>query len=60
MKFYRLTGLVQLSGTEGVARDPDEQLEIRVFPLDAARAMVSSGVIVDLKTAVGLTLFGRS
>ena len=36
--------------------DEDEEISVSVFTLAAAKAMVSSGTIVDLKTAFGLTL----
>ena len=37
-------------------KDEDEEIEPRTFTLDEARALVSSGEIVDLKTLAGLTL----
>lgn len=39
-----------------VSKDEDEQIEPRAFTVAAARAMVASGEIVDLKTMAGLTL----
>lgn len=39
-----------------VRKDEDEQIEPRAFTVAAARAMVASGEIVDLKTMAGLTL----
>ena len=36
--------------------DEDEDIEVGQFTLDEARAMVTRGDIVDLKTAYGLTL----
>jgi ADP-ribose pyrophosphatase len=60
MKFCRLTGLARLAaGTDDVHQDPDEQLDVRVVGLEDARGMVRAGDIVDLKTAVGLTLVSR-
>ena len=57
MKFYRLTELEKPApGSAEIHLDPDEQLEVRVFALEQARTMVRAGEIVDLKTAVGLTL----
>ncbi len=57
MKFYRLTVLEKPApGSTERHRDPDEQIEVRVFPLEHARAMMRTGEIVDLKTAFGLTL----
>jgi ADP-ribose pyrophosphatase len=54
MFFFKLTGL-QKPDREAEP-DPDEQLEPRVFSLEEARAMVRRGEIVDLKTALALTL----
>lgn len=39
-----------------ICKDEDEEIEPRTFTLWAARAMVASGEIVDLKTMAGLTL----
>jgi hypothetical protein len=39
-----------------VRKDEDEELEPRTFTVAEARAMVTSGEIVDLKTLAGLTL----
>jgi ADP-ribose pyrophosphatase len=41
-------------------RDPDEDLEPRVFTLRAARALVREGAIIDMKTVVGLRLVGST
>lgn len=41
-----------------VRKDEDEEIEPRTFTVAAARAMVTSGEIVDLKTLAGLTLLG--
>lgn len=54
MLFYRLDGL-ERSATPAEP-DEDEQLEPRVFTLLEARELVTRGEIVDMKTAVGLTL----
>lgn len=54
MLFFRLEGLDQ--GTEPAQRDEDELLEPRVFSLLEARGLIERGEIVDMKTAVGLTL----
>jgi ADP-ribose pyrophosphatase len=57
MKFYRLGGLEKLPpDSPAFARDPDEQLEVRIVALQDVRAMVGAGDIVDLKTAVGISL----
>jgi ADP-ribose pyrophosphatase len=57
MKFYRLTALGKPArGSTERPRDPDEQIEVRIFALDDVRAMMRAGEIVDLKTAFGLML----
>jgi len=54
MIFYRLTGLTRPDAP--AAHDEDEHLEPRVFPVAEARAMIRTGEIVDMKTALGLLL----
>lgn len=54
MTFYRLDGL-DPAATPGTP-DLDEQIEPRLFTLREARDLVARGEIVDMKTAVGLTL----
>ena len=54
MIFYRCTNLVRPTGP--VARDPDEVIEPRVFTLAAARRLVTSGRVTDMKTIVGLAM----
>ena len=54
MVFFRLTGLH--TPDHEAALDPDEHIEPRVVTLDEARAMVRRGDIVDMKTALALTL----
>jgi ADP-ribose pyrophosphatase len=54
MLFYRCTGLRR--PVRPPAIDPDEQIEPRVFTLAAARRLIESGEVVDMKTVVGLTL----
>ena len=54
MIFYRCTDLVRPTGP--VARDPDEVIEPRVFTLAAARRLVASGRVRDMKTIVGLAM----
>jgi ADP-ribose pyrophosphatase len=54
MIFFRLTELSRPS--QPASLDEDEVLEARVFGLDEARAMVKRGEIVDLKSALALTL----
>ena len=56
MIFYRCTDLQQPSADSTAQKDEDEDLEPRTFTLDEARRLVIEGEIVDLKTAVGLTL----
>lgn len=55
MIFYRVTGLSRPE--RPAAPDEDEQIEVRVVRLEEARAMVRSGAILDLKSALALTLF---
>jgi ADP-ribose pyrophosphatase len=54
MTFYRCEQLVAPRGP--VERDPDEQLEPRVYALSQARALVDRGEILDMKTVLGLRL----
>jgi len=56
MIFFRCTDLRAPDPDSTAQQDEDEDLEPRTFTLEEARAMVASGEIVDLKTAVGLTL----
>lgn len=56
MLFYRCTGLTSPAPDSTAQKDDDEDLEPRTFALSEARAMVKRGEIIDLKTAVGLTL----
>jgi len=57
MVLFRMTGLKQPGPDHPVARqDEDEHIEVRTFSLDEARAMVRSGGIQDLKTAMALYL----
>ena len=57
MNFYKLTEL-RSPDPDGphAEQDEDEDLRVQAFTLDAARGMVRSGEIIDLKTAWGLTL----
>jgi ADP-ribose pyrophosphatase len=54
MVFYLLEDLAPV--TSPVAADEDEHVEPRAYSLEDARAMVRAGEIVDMKTALGLTL----
>ena len=56
MFFFRVSGLTRPD--ESAALDEDEDIEVRQFSLKAAREMVRSGEIVDMKTVVGLSLLG--
>jgi len=57
MHFYRATGLRAPGPDDPAARqDEDEDIEARAFSVEAIRAMIASGDIVDLKTVAGLTL----
>lgn len=55
MTFFRLTDLSVPD--KPAPRDEDEQIEPRTLPLEAARQLVGSGAIIDMKTALGLLLF---
>jgi ADP-ribose pyrophosphatase len=58
MHFFRLTDLRDRDEGEAEAhQDPDEVLRVREFPLSEVRAMVRRGDILDMKTALGITLF---
>jgi ADP-ribose pyrophosphatase len=54
MIFFKLTGLREPD--HQAEPDPDEQIEPKVVTLEEARAMVQRGEIVDMKTALALTL----
>jgi ADP-ribose pyrophosphatase len=57
MNYFRLGGLHAPDPNGPQAhKDDDEDIRVRVFTLDEARAMVKRGDIIDLKTAWGLTL----
>jgi hypothetical protein len=57
MNFFRLTELRDRREDEAAAaQDPDELLKVKEFSVEEVRAMVRSGEIVDMKTAVGLNL----
>ena len=57
MHFFKVTELRERRADETEAhRDEDELLTVGTFTLEAARAMVRKGEIVDMKTAIGLTL----
>jgi len=56
MIFFRCTDLQPPAADSTVTKDEDEDIEARTFTVDEARRLVIEGEIVDLKTAVGLTL----
>lgn len=57
MHFFRVTELRDRRSDEPEAHhDPDELMTVEMFTLESARAMVRNGKIVDMKTAIGLTL----
>jgi ADP-ribose pyrophosphatase len=56
MIFFRCTDLQTPPVGSTAHQDEDEDLEPRTFGLEEARRLVREGEIVDLKTALGLTL----
>jgi ADP-ribose pyrophosphatase len=56
MIYYLCTDLRPPAPDSTAQKDEDEDLEPRTFTVEAARRLVRDGEIVDLKTAVGLTL----
>ena len=56
MIFFRCTDLQPPAADSDAHRDEDEDLEPHTFTLAEARRLVTTGEIVDLKTAIGLTL----
>ena len=57
MMLFRMSGLRPPGPGDPVAhQDEDEHIEVRTFPLDEARAMVTSGEIADMKTAMALAM----
>ena len=54
--FFRVSDLVPPAPDSAHKADEDEYIQVQPHTVDAARAMVSSGEIVDLKTAYALTL----
>jgi ADP-ribose pyrophosphatase len=43
-------------GDADVRPDPDEEIEVRAFPIVELRQMIRAGEIIDLKTVAGLAL----
>ena len=57
MHFYRATGLrMPAAGDAPAHQDEDEDIETKPFSLNAIRAMIASGEVIDLKTVAGLWL----
>lgn len=56
MTFYRCMDLRAPDANSTAQKDEDEDIEPRTFTVEEARALVSSGEIVDLKTVAGLSL----
>lgn len=57
MHVYRATGLREPGNQDEAAQqDEDEDIEPQAFAVDALRAMIGSGEIIDLKTVAGLAL----
>jgi ADP-ribose diphosphatase len=59
MHFYRATGLRKPREDEKAEQDEDEDIEARPFGLEALKAMIAGGEIIDLKTIAGLALLER-
>jgi ADP-ribose pyrophosphatase len=56
MIFFRCTDLQEPSPDSTVRKDDDEDLEPKTFSVEDARRLVAEGEIIDMKTALGLTL----
>ena len=56
MVYFRCDDLRAPAANSTVRKDDDEEIEPRTFTVPEARALVSRGEIVDLKTLAGLTL----
>lgn len=56
MIFFKCSALRPPAADSHVRKDEDEDLEPQTFTISEARRLVTIGEIVDLKTAVGLTL----
>jgi ADP-ribose pyrophosphatase len=57
MMLFRMTELREPTPDDPVAhQDEDEHIEVRTFSLEEARAMVKSGEIKDLKTAMVIAM----
>jgi ADP-ribose pyrophosphatase len=57
MHFFKASGLRRPGEADEAAhQDEDEDIEAQAFSLDAVRALIASGEIVDLKTVAGISL----
>lgn len=56
MILFRCTDLQKPSPDSTVRKDEDEDLEPKTFSVEEARRLVAEGEIIDMKTALGLTL----
>ena len=56
MTYCRCEDLRPPAADSTVRKDEDEDIEPKTFTLAEARALVTSGEIVDLKTLAGLAL----
>jgi len=57
MNFFLLTELRDRRADEpAAAQDPDELLNVKEFSVAEARQMIRKGEILDMKTALGLSL----
>jgi ADP-ribose pyrophosphatase len=57
MNFYRATELRRPGADDEAAHpDEDEDIEPKAFSMEALKAMITSGEIIDLKTVAGLAL----
>jgi 8-oxo-dGTP pyrophosphatase MutT (NUDIX family) len=56
MIYFRVSGLHPPAPDSPHKSDEDEDIYVQVFTIVEARALVTQGEIVDLKTAYGLTL----
>jgi hypothetical protein len=54
--FFRVSDLVPPPPDSPHQPDEDEYIDVQPHSVDAAKAMVTNGQIVDLKTAYALTL----
>ena len=60
MFFYEATDLREPGADDEAHPDEDEDIEPKAFALDELHRMIESGEIVDLKTAAGVSLVGRT